>query len=601
MKWLAICLLASINLFSAEPNPPTWPANVVVIEEGDTHAQDKINQIYSENGGHAVGGEDSPIPGQWSKDRYALLFKPGNHTLNVNVGFYTSVIGLGVQPIDTKISTVTSENGSYCFKVGALDNFWRSAENFYTRPTKIWNGKVSMLWAVSQAAPMRRVYVDGDLSLFEYVDSTCPNPHYLAGFSSGGFMADCNVTGEVLSGSQQQWLARNTNMLSWPQGNWNMVFVGCKNAPPPHCSNKNGAPFTVVTETPVIAEKPYIVYDTSKDRYYLMVPKLELNKVGETKDYSNVDQIDFNSVYVATEIDTAGVINEKLSQGLHIILCPGNYTLTESIHITKPNTYVLGIGFPTLIASNSSSSASCPSPCIVVDSVDGVRIAGVLLQAGTTGISTLLEWGQKGYAGDSKNPGFLYDCFARVGGPYDPDTHPVSSDQMIVINSGNVIGDNLWLWRADHTVSGDVTDSKNPCTTAIEVNGDDVTMYGLAVEHTLGNMTEWNGENGNVYFYQSEYPYDVTQANYGDKGFVSYKVADNVQNHHAWGAGVYCYFRDNPVVVNTGILTPTGCGIHFQNSLSVFLNGNGEISHVINTTGNPVVQVNDQEYVCEYP
>lgn len=597
MKWFILCLLASVKLFSLEPNPPTWPANVIVLKTDDPYAQEKVDKVFSTNGGHATQAGE-PTPGEFSNDRYAILFEPGVHTLNVNVGFYTSIIGLGKKPKDTTISKVTCENGNFCYTVGALDNFWRSAENFYTKPSKTWNGKVSMLWAVSQAAPMRRVFVDGDLCLFEYVDSTCPNPDHHAGFSSGGFMADCHVNGDILSGSQQQWLTRNSYMGSWPQGNWNMVFVGCTNAPASHCNNKNGLPFTTVEETPVIAEKPYIMYDNTADRYYLMVPNLETNKVGGTKDYDNVDQIDFHNVYVATEKDSADVINGKLAQGLHIILSPGNYTLTESIQVTKPNMVILGIGFPTLIASTASYHGNAtPSPCITVGNVDGVKIAGVLLQAGTTGISTLLEWGQKGYAGDASNPGFLYDCFARVGGPYDPATHPVGAEQMVVINNGNVIGDNLWLWRADHTVAGIAVNGENPCSTGIQVNGDDVIMYGLACEHTLGNLTEWNGENGRVYFYQSEYPYDVEP---GYKG-VSYMVNDSVQKHQAWGVGVYCYFRDHPVVAPTGIHTPTGSGIHFTNSLSVFLNGHGEISHVINSTGDPVTHVNDQSYVCDFP
>jgi hypothetical protein len=49
---------------------------------------------------------------------------------------------------------------------------------------------------------------------------------------------------------------------------------------------------------------------------------------------------------------------------------------------------------------------------------------------------------------------------------------------------------------------------------------------------------EWNGENGRTYFYQSEFPYDVNQS-YGDMGFASYKVAENVKRHEAWGVGVY--------------------------------------------------------------
>lgn len=119
----------------------------------------------------------------------------------------------------------------------------------------------------------------------------------------------------------------------------------------------------------------------------------------------------------------------------------------------------------------------------------------------------------------------MQDVFARVGGP---DSDEVKAKNMVKINSGHVIIDDTWLWRADHGQGGPVVDSKNPCDTALLINGDNVTGYGLAVEHTLGHMLEWNGENGESYFFQSEYPYDVTQENYGDKGFAAYKVGDDV-------------------------------------------------------------------------
>ena len=55
-----------------------------------------------------------------------------------------------------------------------------------------------MLWAVSQAAPLRRIQVNGKLQLFQY---NAPNP--AAGYASGGFIADMNITGNIESGSQQ--------------------------------------------------------------------------------------------------------------------------------------------------------------------------------------------------------------------------------------------------------------------------------------------------------------------------------------------------------------------------------------------------------------
>jgi hypothetical protein len=165
-----------------------------------------------------------------------------------------------------------------------------------------------------------------------------------------------------------------------------------------------------------------------------------------------------------------------------------------------------------------------------------------------------LLWGQQGYAGSAANPGAISDVYARVGG-----TNPTGdrmTTNMIQVESGNVIIDDIWLWRADHDVGGLVYNSRNPVQTGLEVNGDNVTGYGLACEHTLGDMLVWNGDNGKSYFYQSEFPYDVTQANYGDKGYVAYKVGDNVNNHQAYGTGAYSFFRDNYVTVDNGISVP---------------------------------------------
>ena len=80
--------------------------------------------------------------------------------------------------------------------------------------------------------------------------------------------------------------------------------------------------------------------------------------------------------------------------------------------IEKPNTVLLGMGIATLVCEGGQ-------PCIKVANVDGVKIAGLLLQAGRTQTSTLLEWGRAGtkYEGKASNPGIMSDLFARVGGP----------------------------------------------------------------------------------------------------------------------------------------------------------------------------------------
>mmetsp|Transcript_91663 Transcript_91663/g.258289 ORF Transcript_91663/g.258289 Transcript_91663/m.258289 type:complete len:407 (-) Transcript_91663:570-1790(-) len=187
----------------------------------------------------------------------------------------------------------------------------------------------------------------------------------------------------------------------------------------------------------------------------------------------------------------------------------------------------------TLRCTSSTTTRSClawASPLWSrrkVGNIDGARIAGVLLQAGPFKAEVLLQWGDGSHLGDAQNPGFLHDVFARVGGPNDPVVEEVGANFMVRLESGHIVGDNLWLWRADHGVAGLVRGGANPCQTGLVVNGDDVTIYGLAVEHTLGDLVQWSGNRGRTFFYQSELPYDVTQA-YGDAGYVGYRVNDSV-------------------------------------------------------------------------
>jgi len=257
------------------------------------------------------------------------------------------------------------------------------------------------------------------------------------------------------------------------------------------------------------------------------------------------------------------------------VLAPGIYHLEAPLLLNKPNQVLLGLGLATLIPTNGDAA-------VKVGNVDGVRVAGILLEAGPNSKS-LLTWGQAGekFQGNPLNPGFMHDVFFRVGGLQGVG---VSVDQMLVINSGHVHGDDLWLWRADH-VEGGGPCQKGGCLNknGLVVNGDDVTFTGLAVEHALEDLVQWNGERGSTYFFQAEYPYGVNQS-YGDK-FVAYRVAPTVQAHQAYGVAVYHFFRDFPVVIKTGIVCPPALESSFKSPLGVFLNGKGTMTHIINDKG----------------
>ena len=76
---------------------------------------------------------------------------------------------------------------------------------------------------------------------------------------------------------------------------------------------------TAIESTPIIVEKPYIILENNK--YSLMIPKLEINKVGPTVNYDNAIEVPFENVYVANESDSVETINHKLEEeNMHLIL-----------------------------------------------------------------------------------------------------------------------------------------------------------------------------------------------------------------------------------------------------------------------------------------
>lgn len=152
------------------------------------------------------------VPNQFGTQRYALLFEPGTYgssadPLNFQVGYYTTVAGLGESPSDVVINgSIDVYNQCTDGSCVASDNFWRSLSNLtinVTNPT--FGCYTGEFWAVSQAAPIRRVLVNGAATLMDY----CTGPSY----ASGGFIADTEFEGgSIVSGSQQQWITRNSQI-----------------------------------------------------------------------------------------------------------------------------------------------------------------------------------------------------------------------------------------------------------------------------------------------------------------------------------------------------------------------------------------------------
>ncbi|SEM53049.1 ricin-type beta-trefoil lectin domain protein, partial [Streptacidiphilus jiangxiensis] len=541
--------------------------NVLVFDPSMSAAsiQSQLDSVYSQQQSNQFGGS-----------RYALLFKPGSYDVNVNVGFYTQVLGLGQSP-DSTVITGGGVNADAQWNGGnATENFWRGVENLTINPSS-----GSTKWAVSQASPMRRVHIEGNVVLDDN-----------GGWSSGGFLGDAKVDGQVNSGSQQQWLSRNDEFGSWTGSNWNMVFVGDTGAP---AQSFPSPPYTAVGQTPVSVEKPSLYVDGSGN-YDVFVPSQRSNSTGA--DWTNGrtpagTSLPLSAFYIATPSDTSATLNAALAAGKNLIFTPGVYQLSDTLHITRADTVVLGLGLATLVANNGVTAIS-------TDDVGGVRIAGLIVDAGPTNSPSLVQIGPAGASADhSADPNVLSDVYFRIGG-----AAVGKATQTLQVNANNTIGDDLWLWRADH--GSGVGWTSNTAANGLVVNGADVTMYGLAVEHYQQYQVQWNGNGGRTYFYQSEMPYDppnqAAWTNGGSDGWASYEVAPGVTDHQAWGLGVYCYFNVDPsVVADHAIEVPTTSGVALHDAMDVSLGGTGTITHIVNGTGASVRSGSTVADLTSYP
>ena len=533
---------------------PDFGPNVVVFDPSmaASDVQSRLDSIY--------GQQDAA---QFGTGRYAVLFQPGDYAVDVKVGFYTQVLGLGRSPDDVAITGAVRSKADWLGNQNATCNFWRGAENLSVTPANGIDGDVDV-WAVSQGTHLRRVHVKGDVHLDD------------GGWSSGGFIADSVIDGQLVSGSQQQFLTRNDDQ-SWTGSNWNMVFLGNGTDPP---GSWPSPPYTTTKATPVVREKPFLYLD-SAGHSAVMVPSLKTASVGHSWGSGAPPGLprSIDRFYLAKPgTDTAATMNAALAAGKDLMLTPGIYHLDASLSVSRPGTVVMGLGLATLIPDHGTA-------ILAVADVDDVTLAGLLLEAGPTSSPALLEVGPSGSAANhAAAPTVLFDVHCRVGGA-DVGT----ASRCVTVNSSDVVIDDTWLWRADHGAGASWTG--NPADNGLVVNGDRVTVYGLFVEHFQQYQTLWNGDGGAVYFYQSEMPYDPPdqgswQESPGHDGYPSYKVADGVTSHQAEGLGVYSVF-DNDVSAENAIETPAGAGIAMHHMVTVSLAA-GTIQHIVNGTGGTV-------------
>ncbi|MBW8749744.1 MAG: coagulation factor 5/8 type domain-containing protein, partial [Acidobacteria bacterium] len=269
-----------------------WGPNVKFFRPGMSHdeMQQAIDKVYTEQQ-HA----------EFGSSRYAFLLMPGKYNLDIPVGFYTQVLGLGASPDDVRVTgdvhaDAASKNNN------ATTTFWRGVEGFSVVPA---GG--TMQWAVSQAIAARRMHVLGNMVL-----------HQKRGWASGGWLSDSLVDGTVDSGTQQQWISRNTEWQQWTGANWNMVFVGAEHAPEGEWPKP---PFTKIATVPIVREKPFLQVD-AKGNFSVRVPAIRENSSGITwKQGATAGRnVPLSHFYIARpDRDTDVTINAALDKGKDLL------------------------------------------------------------------------------------------------------------------------------------------------------------------------------------------------------------------------------------------------------------------------------------------
>jgi hypothetical protein len=579
----------------------TFGPNVCVFSPSMSQAeiQTDLNNIAT---------QQVPVGSQFDSQRYTVFFQPGTYgsaadPLVFQVGYYTQVAGLGAMPQDTVINGAIDVFNNLCTagtsSCNADDNFWRSLSNVtlnvhlpstppaYAPPAGDPFGagcdNSAEMWAASQAAPLRRDIINGSVVFQDYCAAN--------NFASGGFVADSQISGDLNFYGNQQYLVRNSDIggaNGCPNGLWNMVYSGVKGAPAPVFSGQCQQN-TVLAASPVTEEQPFL-YTDSSGGYRVFVPAVQTSSSGPSWAGGTEagTSLPLSSFFVANPGTPVSEINAALAQRKNLVLTPGVYNLDQPIVVSHPGTVVLGQGFATLVPQRGN-------PAMVVVPNTGVKLTGLIIDAGLVNSPVLLSVGTPAPAAAAAvNPDVIQDVFFRVGGA---ETTSTSASVSLLDNASHSIIDDVWAWRADH--GNDVGWTQNTGATGVVVTGDNVTAYGLAVEHYQKSEVVWTGQGGTDVFFQNELPYDPpSQAAWmkspTQNGYPAFEVGQKVKTFQGYGMGSYVVFIQTSATLHNAeaFQAPDTPGVQFHNIFGVWIAGSGGDDSVINGVGGPVTSTN---------
>ena len=626
---LTVSMLAGVPAGAALLQPAASPATASLCPGATTPAfganvcvfSDSMPQAQIQSDLNAIAAQQVPVASQFGTQRVSIFFEPGTYgsaadPLIFQVGFYTQVAGLGAMPQDTVVNGAIDVFNNLC-TAGTNDcnadlNFWRSLSNLtlnvdlpstpptYVPPVGDPSGpgcaNSAEMWAVSQAAPIRRAIINGNVVFQDY----CANDNY----ASGGFIADSQISGDLDFYGQQQYMVRNSSIggaNGCPNGLWNMVYSGVEGAPAPvftgQCQQN-----TVLSTSPVTEEEPFL-YTDANGGFRVFVPAATSNSDGTSwaSGTEAGNSLPLSSFFIANPATPVPLINLALALGKNLVLTPGVYNLSQPIVVSRPDTVVLGQGFATLVPQRGNAA-------LVVLPNTGVKVSGLIVDAGPVNSRVLVSVGTPLPAPQAAgNPDTIQDVFFRIGGA---ETTATSATVSLLDSASHSIIDDVWAWRADH--GNDVGWTDNVGDTGVVVTGNDVTAYGLAVEHYQKTEVIWTGQGGTDVFFQNELPYDPpSQADWmkspTQDGYPAFLVGSRVKTFNGYGMGSYVVFIDTTATLYDAeaFEAPQTPGVQFNDVFAVYIAGSGGLQSVINGVGGPATSVSpgntSPQDVVSYP
>jgi hypothetical protein len=537
--------------------PPVAPA-MVEAQGGGATVEAQTTAWYEGIPNILVNPTTFPVYTQFDTRRALVLLTEDAPTLDVQVGFYTQVVGA-----TEKLTTVNSISAPSTTPGGSTQTFMRAAERLSVTGAST--------WSVSQGCSLRNSEFAAGLQLSAGSSD----------WGSGGFISDISVSGTFDTGIQQQWITKSSTIgsLTTSASSWNLLFVGVDGATQP--TGDSSRYVTVVPETAGGARKPYVQMD-SAGAWVVVVPAEQGPRTGydpspPLRETIPIDDCTIWSVPApsASGPGTKGFHAASLpasTDATCVIIAPGVYNLSSPVVLSGKGAVVVGLGFATFQCATSE-------PCLVVQG-EGASVSGLVVDAAFTDLSkptgALVEVTGAGSR--------LYDIYCRV------IALPalVRADVLLHIVGNGVILENTWLWHADHDpwpkpadelgteymlVKGShnyehtdiatqnrmlreakervasrhgvgdaalslpyLTDS---CVShhALVVDGSNFIVYGLMAEHTHWDIVVWNGEYGQTFLLQCEVPYYVMGPDTWGPSRLAYRV--NALLHSAVGLGAY--------------------------------------------------------------